>query len=61
MAERGTHCLFEGAVQPTVVDHILNGHGRVFKVLKGVHEDKVQDYVIEIQVLDLAKKLKRMN
>jgi hypothetical protein len=56
VAQRLTHCLFEGAVQPTVVDHILNGHGRIFKVLKGVHEDKVQHYVIEIQVLDLAKK-----
>lgn len=55
-AERMTHRFFEGAVEPAVVDHVLNGDGRVFQVLKGVHKDEVQDYVIEIQVLDLANK-----
>lgn len=49
------HRLLEGAVEPAVVDHVLDGDRRVLQVLKRVHQDEVQHYVIEVQVLDLPR------
>lgn len=45
--------LFEGAVEPPIVDNILYGDGRILEVLKGVHEDEIKDDVIEVQMFDL--------
>lgn len=36
-----THGLFEGAVEPAVVDHVLDGDRWVLQVLKRVHQDEV--------------------
>lgn len=52
---RVTHSLLEGAVEPAVVDHILDGDWWILQVLKRVHQDEVQHYVIEVQVLYLVK------
>ena len=52
------YCLFEGAIQPSIVDNILNGDRRILQVLKRVHEDEIEDDVIEVQMLHLIEKHK---
>lgn len=50
-----THRFLEGAVQPAVVDHILDGDWWILQVLKWIHQDEVQHYVIEVQVFHLVR------
>ena len=50
-----THCLLEGAVEPAVVDHVLDGDGWILQVLERVHQDEVQHNIIEVQVLHLVR------
>lgn len=51
-----THGLFEGRVEPTIVDNVLDGDGRILQVLKWVHQDEVQHDVIEVQVFHLVRR-----
>lgn len=50
------HRLLEGAVEPAVVDHVLDGDWWILQVLKRVHQDEVQHYIIEVQVLHLVRR-----
>lgn len=50
------HRFLKGAVEPAVVDHVLDGDRWILQVLKGVHQDEVQHYVIEVQVLHLRRR-----
>lgn len=43
-----THCLLEGAVEPAVVDHVLDGDGWILQVLEGVHQNEIQHDVVEV-------------
>lgn len=49
-----TYGFFEGTVEPAVIDHVLDGDGGALQVLKGIHEDEVEDDVVKVQVLYLA-------
>lgn len=55
------HRLFKGAVEPAVVDHVLDRYGRVFQVLEGIHQDEVQDDVVEVQMPNLARRRVKHN
>lgn len=54
-----THCLLEGAVEPAVVDHVLDGDGWILQVLEGVHQNEIQHDVVEVQMLHLVKNVKQ--
>lgn len=57
-----THRLLEGAVEPAVVDHVLDGDWWILQVLERVHQDEVQHNIIEVQVLHLVRRrIKRDN
>lgn len=56
-----THRLLKRAVEPAVVDHILDGDGWILQILKRVHQDEVQHDVIEVQVPDLVRRTKYLH
>lgn len=49
------HRFLERAVEPAVAEHVLDGDGWILQVFERVHQDKVQNYVIEVQVFHLEK------
>lgn len=49
------HRFLERAVEPAVAEHVLDGDGWILQVFERVHQDKVQNYIIEVQVFHLGK------
>lgn len=53
--DRLPHRFLERAVEPAVAEHVLDGDGGILQVFERVHQDKVQNDVIEVQVFHLGQ------
>lgn len=51
--QMNAYCLLETIGEPSVVDDSGDGGGRMLQVVKSIHEDEVQNNVVERKALDL--------